>query len=34
MGNFEGRLPSRFIAELAPADREPEDLPFDQWSIR
>jgi len=27
-------VPSRFIAELAPADREPEDLPFDQWSIR
>jgi len=27
-------VPSRFIAELAPADREPEELPFDQWSIR
>ncbi|MDD5722361.1 MAG: UvrD-helicase domain-containing protein [Syntrophales bacterium] len=27
-------VPSRFIAELAPSDREPEDLPFDQWVIR
>ncbi|MBN2397310.1 MAG: ATP-dependent helicase, partial [Deltaproteobacteria bacterium] len=27
-------VPSRFIAELAPADREPEELPFDQWLIR
>ncbi|TFH38557.1 MAG: ATP-dependent helicase, partial [Chrysiogenales bacterium] len=27
-------VPSRFIAELAPSDLEPEELPFDQWLIR
>ena len=26
--------PPRFIAELAPADSEPEKLPFDQWVVR
>jgi len=26
--------PSRFIAELAPSDLEPEELPFDQWVVR
>ncbi|MEA2013866.1 MAG: ATP-dependent helicase [Thermodesulfobacteriota bacterium] len=26
--------PSRFIAELAPTDLEPEELPFDQWMVR
>ncbi len=26
--------PSRFIAELAPYNREPEEFPFDQWMIR
>jgi len=25
--------PSRFIAELAPSDLEPEELPFDQWIV-
>jgi DNA helicase-2/ATP-dependent DNA helicase PcrA len=27
-------VPSRFIAELAPTDLEPEELPFDQWVVR
>jgi len=26
--------PSRFIAELAPSDLEPEELPFDQWLVQ
>jgi DNA helicase-2/ATP-dependent DNA helicase PcrA len=26
--------PSRFIAELAPSNLEPEELPFDQWVVR
>ncbi len=26
--------PSRFIAELAPSDLEPEELPFDQWVVQ
>jgi len=36
MGNLRGGTPSRraVIAELAPADSEPEKLPFDQWVVR